>query len=508
MSSEPVQSVRERLVAWVQRQPRQRWVVGTVCCVLVALPYLFVTFPPATDLPQHVAQIRLLVDNWYHPQSMYRIQWAAPNTLCYALMGLFYWLAGPLAAGRLALMTVAVTWVASIHMLAARRNLPLAAATMVSIFVANVSFVWGFFNFVFGWPLFVVWLLLTTQTDKKPFGLADGVKLLATALLLFLAHVFWFAAAMVWLGLSFAVQRPGWRTTILRTASALPAMALAGAWYIAFSRTWYVKAVVVPDDYSEKINYRWWVGNALNGINEPTRFVVAAVLVGWFVVALLAHIRTLKSSVSLPLATAALMFAAFAVAFPYNYQHTIYFAERWLPFPFILGLLAAPPLPRPKLALTLALACVAVLSLSTVHLWMGFEQVENSGLRAAIDAVPENAQVVGLDCIGLSGYIPGRPFMHMPVYAQAVKGAIPSFSFTEFPHSLVTVNQTSRVHPPWTPQIEWDANLAKESDFTYFDYAIINADDTTHRYLSEKFHLAPVTTTGRWRLYKTEKSSS
>ena len=59
-------------------------------CIFVSIPYLVVTIVPSTDLAQHVAQIRLFVDHWHHPDDGYRIQLNSPYSLGYLVVGLWY----------------------------------------------------------------------------------------------------------------------------------------------------------------------------------------------------------------------------------------------------------------------------------------------------------------------------------------------------------------------------------------------------------------------------------
>src|SRR5262245_58813901 len=40
---------------------RTRVLAAVLCAAFVAMPFLMVRYPPITDLPQHVAQIRLLL---------------------------------------------------------------------------------------------------------------------------------------------------------------------------------------------------------------------------------------------------------------------------------------------------------------------------------------------------------------------------------------------------------------------------------------------------------------
>src|SRR5262245_19959173 len=141
------------------RGTRLSLALATAACL--ALPFLVVRFPLITDLPQHVAQIRLLVDTVGHPDSPDTVQWFTPYALVYSLLGVAWTTVGPLHAGRVAMLAIGFLWVAAIHLLAASRGRSPAAATLASaLFFSHVMY-WGFYNFVFTWPLFALWLLLT-----------------------------------------------------------------------------------------------------------------------------------------------------------------------------------------------------------------------------------------------------------------------------------------------------------------------------------------------------------
>src|SRR5215813_10159706 len=84
-----------------------RVLLATVCCLLLAVPFVSVRFPPITDLPQHLAQIRLLHDAVANPDSVYRIQWLTPYILSYVPLTLAWQLAPSESAGRIAMISLA-----------------------------------------------------------------------------------------------------------------------------------------------------------------------------------------------------------------------------------------------------------------------------------------------------------------------------------------------------------------------------------------------------------------
>src|SRR5439155_2155725 len=118
---------------------------------------LVVRFPPITDLPQHSAQIRLLLEALRDPASPYSVQWLTPYGLSYVVMGATWALGGAAHAGRLAFLVAALLFVIAVHSLAAAERRPASHGVFASILVFNHTLYWGFFSFLLGWPLFVLW---------------------------------------------------------------------------------------------------------------------------------------------------------------------------------------------------------------------------------------------------------------------------------------------------------------------------------------------------------------
>ena len=105
-------------------RPRWRLLSLAACCVLAAVPFLSVQFAPITDLPQHLAQIRLLHETIADPDGPYRIQWLTPYLLAYLPLTLAWQLSQSEAAGRPAMLILALLWTLAIHALAFKRERP------------------------------------------------------------------------------------------------------------------------------------------------------------------------------------------------------------------------------------------------------------------------------------------------------------------------------------------------------------------------------------------------
>src|SRR5262245_39993679 len=84
----------------VTERARGRAILWAACALLLAVPFLCVRFPPVTDLPQHLAQVRLLHETLADPASPYRVQWLTPYALGYLPLAAAWALTPSETAGR------------------------------------------------------------------------------------------------------------------------------------------------------------------------------------------------------------------------------------------------------------------------------------------------------------------------------------------------------------------------------------------------------------------------
>jgi hypothetical protein len=478
----------------------ERVVVAAVCTLLIAAPLLLVRFPPVTDLPQHVAQIRLFLSAWADPDSGYRIQWFTPYSAAYAFLGAAWALSTPANAGRLALLALAVVWAAALHGLAARRQRPAAAAALASTLFFNHTLYWGFLSFLVGWVAFVVWILVTTAAPRQPAGWRDGVRQLAAALLLYVSHALWFALGAVWLLIYALVHRWPRRTLVWRLAGVAPVGIAALLWYPHLAALGFVSPTVWLTTPLERLSPQWIVDALLGGICGPSEPLLAALIALWLAAGWWSNRGAFRAGADPDLLWSGLLLVALAFILPDEYTNTILFGSRWIPAGAILIILAAP---RPRLLGSLqrplALAIVTVFCLATGVAWMRFERDELSGLQLALATMPDQQRVIGLDLVQDSDVIKGRPFLQTFAYAQVLHGGRLNMSFAGHAPSLVVYQQ--RISAPWTPSLEWFAERVRASDLAYFDYALINGGPDIHAQAT-RFPLTPVTSAGRWRLYK------
>ena len=259
----------------------ERIALVLVTAAAVTLPFLVVRFPPSTDLPQHLAQFRLLLDTIGNPQSAYRIQWFTPYSLVYALIGIAWACCGPLAAGRMMLLALALLSVAATHLLAAERRRPPEAAVLASLLFFSPILYWGFVSFAMGWPAFLLWLVVTTRGPVERFTWRRGLALLGCAVLLYVSHALWFAAGIAWLALHSVVFRMPWRVVAWRAASIAPILLGAALWYPHLAASGFVSATVWTTTPIGRLSFSWLAGTGAGGLRGAAKYAVLGTLMGW-----------------------------------------------------------------------------------------------------------------------------------------------------------------------------------------------------------------------------------
>ena len=480
---------------------RGRILAAAACSALVAVPFLVVRFPPVTDLPQHVAQIRLFLEALADPGGAYRIQWFTPYSAAYALLGAAWALAPPADAGRYAVLALGVLWTLAVHALAARRQRSVAAAVLASVLFFNHTLYWGFLSFAVGWLAFVVWLLITTRAPDQGSSAKESVQYCAVAALLYVSHVLWLAAAVLWLLVVSVLHRIPVAMTARRLISIAPVLIAVAIWYPHLAASGFRSETVWAVVPTARLSCGWLARSVLGGLRGPGESLFLLIAAAWAAAGLWQNRAALTARLDWDLLAAALLLFVLALLLPDKYTNTIQFAARWMPAAAILFVLAVPaPITVERLQPALAFAAAAVFCLATAIAWQRFERDELSGLPDVLAALPDGQRVLGLDFVKDSAVIEERPFLQTFAWAQVVHGGTLNFSFAGFAPSLVVFRD--RHQRPWTGGLEWFPEWVRASDFRYFDYAIVNGSDPQHRQLAAQTDLLPQTDQGRWRLYR------
>ncbi|HSQ79323.1 MAG TPA: hypothetical protein VLN41_01905 [Candidatus Bathyarchaeia archaeon] len=474
---------------------------------MFTLPFLLVEFPPATDLPQHLAQVRLFFRALAHADGPLVVQWANPNNLIYFIMGTGWPLFSPVLLGKLTLWLLVAAWIAGIHLLARRLGRPPEQAMWASVFVMSHAFYWGFLNFLVGFPVFVLWFLLN-DSDRGPARLKTVGLYVLTTFLLYESHALWLGVAVAWLFLFGVTRRTEGAVWIRRAAGLIPITALASFWFprLAASRAfagfdvaahWFTSPL-------QRLRPDRLVDGFLGGIRGPWEAAILALLFLWCGLGIVQHRKELRPHISRPLLLTAGLFLAVGLLAPDKYMNTICFASRWLPVAGVFLVLSLPaPTLKPVPARIVALALTGCFCLATTAAWKGFNARELDGLSAALGKVPDKASVLGLDFEKTSAYVKNRPFLQIFAYAQALKGGEVNFSFAE--HASGIVAYRSPQPRSWTPSLEWFAERARKSDIAKFDLVLLNGPPDIHQEFAQRNSVSCRTCSGRWRLYAVEK---
>ena len=474
-------------------------ILAALSCALAAIPFLVVKFPPITDLPQHVAQVRLFGEAISNPESPYRIQWITPYSLVYAVLGGSWLIFGPMNAGRMGMLVIVAFWVIMLHLLAYKMKRPALAASLASILFFGHILYWGFYQFALGWPLFIGWILLSKTEFRTRWK--EGLVFFLASIILYMAHIFWFLVAAGWLVVRHFLFRGDPKRLIIRVAAASPLLLLGLAWYPSLEAYGFKSQTIWATTPFERLLPSWLIDASFGGLKGPLETAFFAVLAGWVLMACLQNRKSLLSKTDKELLLLSALLLALALILPDKQTNTIRFCQRWVPPAFAFLLLSLPELRIRKNILTIvAIAVVAVFFALTSRLWISFEKTELSGLEESLAALPQSPKVLGLSYIKDSSIVRGRPFIQTFAYSQVLRGGELNFSFADFGPSLVVYRERRRI--PWTPALEWFPEKAKKSDLLFFDYALVNADKKLHGAASSNQVLKPLTEGGRWSCYK------
>lgn len=474
---------------------------GLVIGLLALIPVLVAPYPPSTDLPQHLAQIRLLHAALADPSGPYVIQWAGPGNLIYGVLaGLWAVLPQDLVP-RAAIGLIILAWLAAICWLAVARGRSEASAIAASLLVLNQSLYWGFLNFLIGFPVFVLWFAMTARDDAR-VSWKRWLAIAGTALLLYESHALWFAAGGVWIIAIGLVKKAPLRVFILRATALLPGGVIAALWYPTLSSARAAAGFDVAAHWAPLFDRAAsFLDSAFGGVRGPVETVAFVLIYLWIGTSIWQNRKRLGAASDIGMLAAALFFLAVVLVAPDKYMNTIFFSSRWVPVATVFGLLA---LPCPRLgrfsARTAATIGAAAFFLITAWAWHRFDSSDLSGFKESLARIPAASRVLGLDLVKDSEIIKGRPFLQLAAYAQAFKGCDINFSFAEHHSGLVAFR--TRRDAPWTQGLEWYAEKVQRSDFRFFDFVLVNGEDNGFRVLDGFNELAAVTKGLPWRLYR------
>ncbi len=465
---------------------------------LLALPFLVIRFPPITDLPQQVAQIRLLGQALASSHSHYEVAWWAPNRLSYALLAVGWVTAGPQWAGSIALALIAALWAWSFQAVARTRQRSVATALLVCVLFYNHGFYYGFLNFILGVPVFLLWWHWSLQPPDSRLWL-EALRFLGGATLLYETHLLWLVVGLLWLPVGCWMSGARMRQWVARGLGAAPLALAGGAWSHWLSTTRFAAHTVWGPLPWQRLLPEWWVHAAFGGLRGRLEPMLLACLVLWTLAGLATATRKARD-VDVPLITAGALLLLLAVLLPERQMRTIELGSRWVPAGLAFVVLALPA-PRLQVSLRriLAILILALAAVSTAIAWHTVELSDLWGLRESLAALPNAPRLLGLNFLRTSATRRGDPYYHMFAWSQVLHGGSLNSSFARMPTSLVL---DRREPPPWTRDLEYFSGAVQRRDFDWFDYVLVSGGKQIQDEFAAMPWLQPVTEEGLWRLYR------
>jgi branched-subunit amino acid transport protein len=476
-----------------------------VALLVVALPFAAAEFIPATDLPQHLAQIRLLEELWgLRPPTIGLANLEAhpfgPHTLVYWLIFALTRVAPPIVAGKLVVALLLAGSVVAMYQLARTTGRDPLHVVWGALMLFSVSLNWGFLNFLCGVPLLFSYLTLLSRGQNGASWRAVVVGALLLCVL-FWAHAFWVPTAAL-AALLFAASRRELRWLGWRALSFLPVAVLVALWLpglvAARERAGFDIGTHYLVPLPERVSWHWFVETLLGSIRGYAETLITAALLGYIAWVCVASRRIPASRTEPGMFALSAAVLAFALVAPDQHLNTILVNRRFLSVGMTLLVLSLPAV-RSRALRTLTMLSVTLFSVFTAFAWALYDQDDLTGLRESLAALPEGASVLGLNYRQGSAYIRGNPFIQTFAYAQALKGGELSFSFAEHASSIVTYREPRRIG--WTPGLEWLPERATTRDIAAFDCAMVNAHPAQHQEFARKFGRNATNADGYFRLY-------
>lgn len=474
-------------------------VSALLCGLVLSVPALLVDFPVSTDLPQHLAQVRLFIDALQQPDGPYAIQWLTPYMLGYLPTALAWLLATPERAGSLAVVFAAMLWSGTAHALAARAGRGPASGVLACVPFFGGPLQWGLLPFAVGFTTFAVFLDALLRAVAEPRRAWRWSAVMLAAFAVYWTHLLWFGAAMVAAALV-AVEHKAWRYTPQALAALAPAAGLA-AWSTLHVHETFGNGLLWGTPFLTRLHPMLWAAQTIG----PSKDVVPS-LVLFGVLGLLAwglaHMRGgLDRHARLCLGLAA-VFTAFTLFFPVRYTNTVQFNSRWASPALVFLVLGVPLAGMGRRVGLLAASCLLVVSTADVSAaWRFVNRQELAGLPEALQSLPRQSRVLGLNYQGESRYVFGEPFIQTFAWAQVRHGGELGFSFADFSVMPVVYRESRRGR--WTEGLEWYPQWARDTDLAHFDYLLVSGDDATHARVQQQWPgLMALTSTGVWRSYR------
>lgn len=438
--------------AGARRHGRTRAVAYALVLAGLLAIVLPVRRPPILDLPMVLEQAATASAILAGERTDQHIDWTGPNQTGALLAGIARGLAPATWVPRLLVLLVATAWLASVHLIAAHAQRPVAAAILCSPFLFSSAFYGGFLNFVIGAVALAFWVwALEPRRRNGPFWRV-AVATLGGALLLYWAHVLWLLVGGFAIATCVLLYRFRWQETLARLVGVVPVVLLAMCWARGQGALGRQSGIGVGIDPLDRLSSLSVASSlALGGLHHPIESVLLLVAVGWIALGIVGAARGQWRGLHPFLCLASLAFGAVALLAPDAVDRTVLFAWRWGSLAVVCAILAVPAPAIARRWLTPICAVVALATVAvTLSAWREYERIVLPGFEAALAAVPAGARVGGFDLGAPLRAFRVQPTAHLPAYAASERGAAIQFSFADLGNGTVRWNDDeARRTDPW-----------------------------------------------------------
>lgn len=451
-----------------------RW-FALVAILATALPLLWPSVPPLTDVPGHMGRFRVMLDGpdagifaaWYH------FEWKAIGYLGVDLLVLALApLVGLEPAVKIVVMAIpmllagAILWIS--HE-AHGRVQPLALLALP--FAYHFGFQLGFLNYALSVALALASLALWMRLGGMQRWMLRAAIFSIVPFIVWTAHVVgWVILCLVVFAVETGRQRDagsGWLAAVWRSGLNCIPLALPAIMFLAWR----------PGDASTGSD--WWLGLPLKpgwlvmGLRDRWRWLDVASMM---LIALLLYraIRSPHSKPAIGLAIAAVLMLAFFIAMPFGsaYGDARLTAVIWILALLAMGARASTPRREQHVIALVGLALFTVRIAAGTASMVIEDRGWNSHL-AALDHVPRGARMISL--VTLTCDQPWRMgrTAHLPGMAIVRRGAFSNDQFDLGGTALLTVKTGENAGFAKDPsQIVTPVRCPKTDEFRTFSQAI------------------------------------
>ena len=477
-------------------------------CILSASPLLFSHYPPMVDIPQHAAVIATLnnlalPDFPYH--DLYYLDWMRPYLGGYLIL----WGVSQFLPILLAVKLLIAAAVIAIPITASRLRAHFGGDVGWDWLLLPISygmaFQWGFFNFIIGAPIVLLFLLSAFKFSETP-SLRTGIWLTFFAHSLLLIHLL---VAAFGCGLAFLyviARKSQWKQKILTGLPFISPLPVV----IIYLFVWVSSSGLASGEGSWDLSIYRPFQFLSSAVGLPANNSNAAIGFLFFALPFLLGARLTNSRPRQAVFVAYLLWMMFG---PNYILGTFFTYNRFALFgiPMLFLVISKPSsTTRSEKYDTLLRSLLFILPVTLIIFYCfrfaSFDD-ESKGYRDIETKMQPHKRVLGLIYNNQSPVFGNLPtYMHFASWYQAEHSGVTDFSFSQF-GLLVRYKPDAAVAIPrggfsWRPD-SFDWNLHKGWLYDYF--VVRNEGDiSSHIFRTAECPVKYVTHSGSWWLYETE----